>query len=104
MKSVPANLLSPRTWRALYALTGDATVEQKITQISTIIGHFPGRRFILVGDSGEHDPEVYATLRETFGDRIAAIWIRDVVDARHLAPRRLEGMQVIEAPTVTKEA
>lgn len=101
MKSVPANLLSPATWKALYALTGDATITQKLDQIGTIMGHFPRRRFILVGDSGEHDPEVYAALRANHGDQIEEIWIRDVNDTRRLAPERLAGMRVIEAPSVS---
>jgi phosphatidate phosphatase APP1 len=30
-----------------------------------------------VGDSGEHDPEVYAQIREEFPGRVRAIYIRD---------------------------
>lgn len=95
MKSVPANLLSPATWKDLLKLVGDATVEQKLAQISNIMTRFPGRKFILVGDSGEHDPEIYQQLQNTFGDQITKIVIRDVVDSRHSTPGRLDGMSVI---------
>ena len=35
-------------------------------------------KFILVGDSGMHDPEVYASIVENHPGRILAIYIRDV--------------------------
>ena len=97
MKSVPKNLLSPNTWNDLFELLGDATVNQKISQISELMHRFPERKFILVGDSGEHDPEVYAGLRESFGSQIKEIWIRDLVNARAENPDRLAGMRIIEA-------
>jgi hypothetical protein len=102
MKNVPTNLLSPTTWRDLLKLVGDATVDQKLKQISTIMSRFPERRFILVGDSGEHDPEIFHQLRETFGDQVEEIWIRDVVNARHTTPERLSGMNVIAARTISE--
>ena len=96
MKSVRKNLLTPGSWQDLASLAGgDATTEQKLGQIGGIIGHFPERRFILVGDSGEHDPEVYREIRDRFPGQIEAIWIRDVADDRHRHPERLEGMQII---------
>jgi len=100
MKNVPTNLLSPKTWRDLLKLAGDATIEQKYSQISMIMGRFPGRQFVLVGDSGEHDPEIYRKLWDQFGNQVKDIWIRDVVRARYTNPKRLEGMKVIPARTV----
>jgi phosphatidate phosphatase APP1 len=42
-----------------FAVGGDlATLEQKVRQITNLMIHLPGRKFILVGDSGEKDPEV----------------------------------------------
>ena len=35
-------------------------------------------RWILLGDSGQQDAELYAEAAQEFGDRIAAIYIRDV--------------------------
>jgi hypothetical protein len=97
MKSVRKNLLTPGSWQDLSKLAGGAaTTEQKLTQISDIIGHFPQRRFILVGDSGERDPEVYREIRDRFPRQIEAVWIRDLVNDRKLHPARLEGMKIIE--------
>ena len=98
MKSVRKNLLTPGSWHDLGRLAGgEATTEQKLGQISKIIGHFPQRRFILVGDSGEHDPEVYREIRKRFPRQIEAVWIRDLVDDRDRNPERLGGMQIIDA-------
>jgi phosphatidate phosphatase APP1 len=62
--------------------------------------HFPGRSFVLIGDSGEHDPEVYAHVRKEFGAQVQEIRIRDVIDDRTNNPSRLEGMTIIPAPTI----
>lgn len=50
----------------------------KITTISHIIERSPGRHFVLVGDSGERDPESYGELAWRFKHRIDAIYIRDI--------------------------
>ena len=96
MKSVRKHLLTPGAWQDLGKLAGgDATIGQKLGQISAIIGDFPHRRFILVGDSGEYDPEVYREIRRRFPRQIEAIWIRDLVDDRGRNPERLRGMRII---------
>ena len=40
---------------------------------------------VLVGDSGEKDPEVYAQIREEFPSRVRAIYIRDAGNTQSLA-------------------
>jgi phosphatidate phosphatase APP1 len=45
---------------------------------------------VLVGDSGEKDPEVYAQIRDEFPGRVKAIYIRDA--GRTEDPGRFEGM------------
>lgn len=52
--------------------------ETKPKVIEKILETYPGRRFILVGDSGEHDPEVYADLIRKHPDQILKIFIRNV--------------------------
>jgi phosphatidate phosphatase APP1 len=44
--------------------------------IEEIMRDFPGRRFLLVGDSGERDPEVYASVARRRGPQVAGIAIR----------------------------
>jgi hypothetical protein len=46
--------------------------------IEPILKTFPGRKFVLVGDSGEKDPEVYAAIAREHPGQIVRIFIRDV--------------------------
>lgn len=102
MKSVTKNFLSINTWRDLRELVmnEDVTFNQKIRQISQIIEHFPMRNFILIGDSGEADPEVFSEIRRRFPGQVKEIYIRDVVNAREDDPERLANKKIIPAPTV----
>ena len=98
MKNVRKNLLSADTWEDLKELAeGDATFEQKVEQISEIITRLPGRKFVLIGDSGERDPEVYREIRSRFPSQVEEIRIRDVVNASVKNPNRLQGMTIIPA-------
>ncbi|MCK5901739.1 MAG: App1 family protein [Cocleimonas sp.] len=55
--------------------------DYKIKEITQIIQRYPKHRFILIGDSGEHDPEVYANIYHQFPNNIQSIWIRRVTDS-----------------------
>jgi hypothetical protein len=46
--------------------------------VAAVLEAFPGRRFVLVGDSGERDPEMYAGLARDHPGRVARVLIRDV--------------------------
>jgi phosphatidate phosphatase APP1 len=50
----------------------------KRTRIEEILARVPHARFTLIGDDGEHDPEIYDQIRRRNPDRIEAIWIRRV--------------------------
>ena len=52
----------------------------KLRAIEPILATFPGRRFILIGDSGEQDPEIFGKVAREHPDQIAAICIRNVTD------------------------
>lgn len=51
---------------------------------------------VLVGDSGEHDPEVYAQMNQEFPGRVKAIYIRDAGHAENL--ERFKGMTLFKTP------
>ncbi len=53
----------------------------KIERITAILKRYPQHRFMLIGDSGEHDPEVYGEIARSFGAQIKAITIRRVEGA-----------------------
>lgn len=62
----------------------EPTAERKRGSLEQILRDFPGRKFILVGDSGEADLEVYTDIVLANPGRIMGIFIRDVttVDQR----------------------
>jgi len=80
--------------------------DHKEEAIAAILDTYPRLPFLLVGDSGERDPEIYAGIVRRFPRRIRAIYIRSVrpaeermraVDrlARDVAPT---GCQLVLAP------
>lgn len=50
----------------------------KLERVQMLVNHFPNVRWLLLGDSGQADAETYAQVAREFGDRILAIYIRDV--------------------------
>jgi len=58
---------------------GDPLLDQrayKIRRIEEVLTRLPRVRFILVGDDGEQDPEVYREIRARHPEQVADIWIR----------------------------
>ncbi|WP_299125018.1 phosphatase domain-containing protein [uncultured Winogradskyella sp.] len=51
---------------------------QKQKEILNLLKTYPDLHFILIGDSGEHDPDIYMEIAEEFPDRILAIYLRSV--------------------------
>jgi hypothetical protein len=97
MKNLRKNLLDRGALRDImaFAVGGDlATLDQKVRQITNLMIHLPRRKFILVGDSGERDPEVYRAIRKLFPDQVIKVYIRDVLG------ERLTGMEVISGSEV----
>src|SRR5690606_7910626 len=65
-------------------------VEHKVASIERILDTHGRLDFVLLGDSSQQDPEVYAEIVRRHPDRIAAIYIRDVgQDDRDRAIRTL---------------
>ncbi len=52
--------------------------KHKLNKIGAILDTYPDLSFILIGDSGQKDPEIYRQVVEHYPDRILAIYIRDV--------------------------
>jgi len=55
--------------------------------IEPLLKRFPRRQFVLVGDSGEQDPEIYASLARRYPAQIVRVLIRDVTDEPAAATR-----------------
>jgi phosphatidate phosphatase APP1 len=54
----------------------DSPEEYKVPVIEELLARFPRRQFILVGDSGEKDPEIYGELARKHPEQVATILIR----------------------------
>ena len=52
--------------------------DHKCTAISALLKTYPRLPFILIGDSGENDPEVYTDIVRRFPNRIRTVYIRSV--------------------------
>jgi phosphatidate phosphatase APP1 len=56
--------------------------EHKRKAIEDILVTYPKLKFILIGDSGEEDPEIYSAVVHRHPDRIRAVYIRSVNQKR----------------------
>ncbi len=74
-------------------LHSEAPLDFKATRITQILETYPALRFVLVGDSGERDPEIYLDVLRRHPGRVAAIYIREV-DSR---PERRASLEAIVA-------
>lgn len=50
----------------------------KLNGIETILNTYPHLPFVLIGDSGEHDPEIYRAVVKKYPQRIRVIYIRSI--------------------------
>ncbi|MEP6507518.1 MAG: phosphatase domain-containing protein [Gemmatimonadales bacterium] len=79
LQHIPKGPLLLRDWDInLGALSASRHFEHKGKLIRDLLGLYPKLPFILVGDSGQHDPEIYRQIVSEFPNRILAIYIRDV--------------------------
>lgn len=56
----------------------------KQKEIVNILKTYPNLNFILIGDSGEHDPAIYTEIAAQYPDRILAIYLRSVNHKRQM--------------------
>ena len=104
LKTVSVNPHAPQTWQGLEDLVNagflnnELTRSHKLKEIGELMKQFPQQKFLLYGDSGECDPEVYREIQKRFPSQIQEVWIRDVVKAHEETPERLEGMKIIAGP------
>ncbi|MDQ3232185.1 MAG: DUF2183 domain-containing protein [Pseudobdellovibrionaceae bacterium] len=63
----------------------------KTSTIAELMQRFPERKFLLVGDSGEKDPDVYETIRKRFPKQIVGILIR--IPPEQKTTKRKAGME-----------
>jgi phosphatidate phosphatase APP1 len=54
----------------------------KTTTLEELLGLFPEKKFILMGDNTQHDVSIYLTVAEKFGQSIQYIIIRKVIEKK----------------------
>jgi phosphatidate phosphatase APP1 len=82
---IPTGPLLLRDWD-LGHLT-ERHARHKGTVIREIFGTYPHLPFLLVGDSGQEDPEIYAELVREHPGRVKAVYIRNVTPSAERADR-----------------
>lgn len=61
--------------------------DYKLARIRKIFETYPHRRYVLFGDSGEHDPQIYRQVQQLFPDRVVAVYIHNVTGEDPYHPR-----------------
>jgi len=57
---------------------------QKQREISNILNAYPHLSFILIGDSGEKDADIYLDISRKFPNQVKAIYLRSVTDSKRM--------------------
>ncbi len=89
-----------------HTLFSSAQAVHKLRHIEAILQAFPELPFVLIGDSGEKDPEIYTQVVHDHPNRIRAIYIRSIdpdparIEAidRLIGEVRASGAQLVLAP------
>ena len=90
--------------REVFKLTSHGN--HKLAKIELILSYYPDLQFVLIGDSGEQDPEIYAEVLRRHPNSVKVIYIRNVnpdpsrIEAldRLIAEVSATGTQLILAP------
>ncbi len=97
-------LLRELGMREVFKLTSHGN--HKLAKIELILSYYPDMQFVLIGDSGEQDPEIYAEVLKRHPKSVRVIYIRNVnpdparIDAldRLIEEVSATGTQLILAP------
>lgn len=88
---IPAGPMDLRDW-GIGGTRGIANHQgHKRQAIDRILRTYPDLRFILVGDSGQEDPEIYRGVVHDYPGRVLAIYIRSVI----AHPSRIESIALL---------
>jgi phosphatidate phosphatase APP1 len=99
IQKIPHGPLLLRDWDIGWgSLASSRHFEHKGIAIRNIMQLYPGMQFILVGDTSQHDPEIYQQIVAEFPNRVRAIYIRDVsVNAERSASVKKLAEEVLAA-------
>ena len=99
-EDMPEGPLLLRDWGFDFrGLTPDGSHEHKVEKVRDILKQTGDLRFVLLGDTGQQDPELYRRIVEEYPRRIAMVAVRDVSGPRRDAKVSALG-EAIEAQGV----
>ncbi|MCI0412553.1 DUF2183 domain-containing protein [bacterium] len=78
LQKIPIGPLLLRDWGTYRSGLPHKHREHKLQSIRHILDLLPGLPFLLIGDSGQKDPEIYHEVLSMYPKRILAIYIRNV--------------------------
>jgi len=112
-KQIPAGplLLSDAKLSLLSLFQSGKKYQNKIEKIQDLFEHYYRHSFILIGDSGQKDPEIYLKMAEMYPSRVKAIYIRYIGSKKRnkrlerlLEEAREAGTEMIPVRTSTEAA
>ncbi|WP_373055555.1 App1 family protein [Zunongwangia sp. H14] len=74
----PKGAILLRDFRTPFDAATKPEKPHKQKEIINILKAYPDLKFILIGDSGEHDASIYTDIAAQYSDRILAIYLRSV--------------------------
>jgi phosphatidate phosphatase APP1 len=88
LQGIPRGPLFLRDWSLRTLKAGET---HKLAAIQALLDTYPHLQVVLVGDSGERDPEIYRRVALGNPGRVLAVYVRDVDPARHPAVTAIAG-------------
>ncbi len=78
MATYSLKIVRPKQARQMIQLLLEDAMEYKRRSLTSIFETYPKRHFILVGDTGEKDPPVYASMAKDYPHQVIGIFLRHV--------------------------
>ncbi|GAB2988789.1 phosphatase domain-containing protein [uncultured Cyclobacterium sp.] len=72
--------------------SGGGSHDHKVDKISFLMNFYPKLNFVLIGDSGQHDPEIYAEIINKYPERVEAVYIRQVGEVDEIREKELNAL------------
>ncbi len=92
VQEIPLGPLMLRDWGITQGeILPSGNEAHKLAAIRRVLDLYPALPFILIGDSGQEDPEIYHRVVRDYPDRIRAVYIRNV----HPLPARAEAIRAL---------
>lgn len=93
LQGLPAGPLMLKDFGDHLLFGGASHQEHKLGCIERVLQTYPALPFVLSGDSGEQDPEIYAEVARRFPGRVRAVYIRSM----HRDPARAPAVRALAA-------